>query len=211
MSHLTGAETALLSVSVGGGIALLSNWLGQRTAARSARADARSLAIQETLAAADDLLFGVNNFRIVRGRRLTRALATGMQRSNEDYAKLPQGSNLTAAQKLAMAVLTLTEVAAAGGLFDQEIERDAAQYQAMVGPPRQRLNAAVSRLRTDSDRGLAGAADRLALAGAKFADGASSGSRQYKHLKTTYERRLSEVRKAAEARRRRGLLRRRSR
>jgi hypothetical protein len=211
VSHLTGAETALLSAGVGGGIALLSNWLGQRTAARNARADARSLATQETLAAADDLLFGVQNFRIVRGPRLIRGLATGMQRSNIDYAKLPEGSNLTFAQKLAMALITLMGAAAADGLFDQEMERNAAQYQAMVGPPRQRLNAAVSRLRTDSDRGLAGAADRLALAGAKFADGASSGPLRYKQLKGTYERRVSEFRKAAEPRRKRRLLRRRSR
>jgi hypothetical protein len=56
VAHLTGAETALLSAVVGGGIALASSWLTQRNAARNARSDARSLAIQETLAAADDLL-----------------------------------------------------------------------------------------------------------------------------------------------------------
>jgi hypothetical protein len=208
VSHLTGAETALLSAAVGGGIALVSNWLGQRTAARSARADARSLAIQETLAAADDLLFGVQNFRIVRGRRTVRSISTGFQHALKDHEKLPDGTSLSPVEKIAMGLITMTGAAAAGGVLDQEMERDAAQYQAMVGPPRQRLNAAASRLRTDRDRRLADAVDRLAASGAKYADAASALPLGYKHAKSTYEKRIREFRGAAELRRRRRLLRR---
>jgi hypothetical protein len=200
--HLTGDETTLLAAVVGGGIAVVSTWLAQRMTARNARADARSLAIQETLAAADDLLSGVANFRTVRGPRMLRGIATGMQRSNLDYAKLPEGTNLTMAEKLVMGVMTIIGAASAGGLFDEEMERSAAHYQAMVGPPRQRLNAAVNRLTLERDRSVAGAAERLALAAARLADGASSGPLEYRRLRSTYEKRCHEFRRAAEPRRR---------
>jgi hypothetical protein len=163
-------------------------------------------------AASGMLTAGVRNLRVaggIGGLEMIKAISTGIQRSIDDRAILQPGTSLSLWQEMAMGLFSMTKAAEIGGLFDREMERQVARYQAMVEPARQRLNAAVSRLRTDSDRRLARAADRLAAAGASYADKASARPRRFKVVEAAYERRLREFREITEPRRKRRLLRRR--
>jgi hypothetical protein len=62
-------------------------------------------------------------------------------------------------------------------------DRYSVKYEAMVVPPRQRLTNALSALTLDPNKHLAGAASRLAIAGANLADTASSSRRRFRGAK----------------------------
>jgi flavin-binding protein dodecin len=206
--HLSVAEQQLLSVVVGGFLAIAGGLVVARRRAADSRAESHERAVNEANAAAGDLLAGVRLFRVVRGQRTrSRYLASGFRHGMKIERAGPETGILSFWERAAASFLgafadTLPELAE-GGVFDQITEGNAAHYQVTVLPVQQRLTAAVAVLDSGVDRALAEAADRLVKAGGALADGASSSSRVFKRAERKFERCRQEFRDAAAASRRR--------
>ena len=198
MSFMTGSESQLLSASVGAVIALAGGVVAQWRQGKSAAAAAKAMAVQETLTAADDLLAGVRVFRQVRGgTSQVRAMASGMKITLARINELDDDVSLSFKQRLGLGLVDTLLAIAPGGINEQATDKDASYFQAMVIPARQRLTAAVSPLRTGSDRELAAAADSLVRVGAELADKASSLPVKFRRAERSFERQVRQLEKAA--------------
>jgi hypothetical protein len=144
------------------------------------------------------LLDGVRLFRIIRGSTgWLRWFSGGVKASTLRAAAMEAGVSLSLREKILLAVAEVILAVGPGGVADEMRDKDAAYFQSLVVPSRQRLTTAVSSLRVGQDRHLAGAADSLVQAGAQLADGASSLPRRFRRAERTFERRLREFQQAA--------------
>lgn len=205
--HLSAAGYALAGTIAGALIGFLATVLSGWLQRRAERATRLRQAIENTLAAADDLLDAVNLYRSSGGSLIPfMSLGAGMaafmngiemtRLSPEDRAVL------TLRQRALLKALDLGGTIMPGGAASNVLDKTATRYIGTVAPARQRLTQAVAPLRICRSRSLAQAAEGLTVAAGKFADNASSLPLAHRHAMRNFERAVRRFRSAAAMRRR---------
>ena len=211
MAHLSGAEVPILATAVGAVIGFAGTGFVSWQQDRRARAAGSARAIEETIAAADDLLAAVRLYRASGGALFSwSGLGVGLRTGMSGLrALMPADASLSLREKIIVSVADIATAIAPGGVASEALDKTSARFMAQVVPPRQRLSAAVAGLRLDQRRDLADAAERLARAAEKLADNASSSPRAYGKAEKAFNKAVQAFRAAAIRPRNRRLLRRR--